>query len=133
MAPRSRSLRPCWPIGMRYLLLVGAHRQNEGLPDTFSAALRRLPAANPATEIQLGALNLEEIAALLNDALPSASETMPLAELIWQKTEGNPFFVAQFLTLVHLERLIVFEHDSGKWFGISPPFPPAVLPTTSLA
>jgi predicted ATPase len=58
---------------------------------------------------------LEEIAALLTDALPSASETMPFAELIWQKTEGNPFFVAQFLTLIHLERLIVFEHASGKW------------------
>ncbi|MHC5823488.1 MAG: ATP-binding protein, partial [Nostoc sp.] len=36
-------------------------------------------------------------------------------QLIYQKTQGNPFFATQFLKALHQDRLIEFNFESGCW------------------
>src|SRR5207244_2353935 len=38
-----------------------------------------------------------------------------LAELVREKTGGNPFFVLQFLTMLHEEGLIDFDRRARVW------------------
>ena len=39
----------------------------------------------------------------------------PLAELVHQKTAGNPFFVIQFLSALVEEGLVTFDHGAARW------------------
>jgi predicted ATPase len=38
-----------------------------------------------------------------------------LAALLERKTDGNPFFVIQFLKMLHQEGLITFDHKRRRW------------------
>jgi predicted ATPase len=40
----------------------------------------------------------------------------PLAQLVQEKTDGNPFFVIQFIYALVEEQLLTFDHDSARWF-----------------
>ena len=43
----------------------------------------------------------------------------PIAGVIQKKTDGNPFFVIQFLKMLEQEGLLIFESEHGGWsFGI---------------
>ena len=39
----------------------------------------------------------------------------PLAQLIHEKTAGNPFFLIQFLYTLAGEGLLIFDHDAARW------------------
>jgi predicted ATPase len=39
----------------------------------------------------------------------------PLAQLVHEKTGGNPFFAIQFISSLAEEGLPVFDHDAGRW------------------
>ncbi len=56
------------------------------------------------------------MAQLITDGLQSAPErTLPLAQLIYHKTAGNPFFTLQFIYALENERLLAFDHTHGRW------------------
>jgi predicted ATPase/signal transduction histidine kinase len=38
-----------------------------------------------------------------------------LAELVLNKTQGNPFFITQLLTSLYAEKLLKFDFSSGRW------------------
>lgn len=38
-----------------------------------------------------------------------------LAELVFNKTQGNPFFLTQLLTSLHAEKLLTFNFSLGRW------------------
>ncbi|HLO49731.1 MAG TPA: AAA family ATPase [Kamptonema sp.] len=38
-----------------------------------------------------------------------------LAELVFNKTQGNPFFLTQLLTSLYAEKLLTFDFSLGKW------------------
>jgi len=38
-----------------------------------------------------------------------------LAELVFNKTQGNPFFLTQLLTSLHAEKLLTFDFSIGRW------------------
>ncbi|MFO8038369.1 MAG: AAA family ATPase [Sodalinema sp.] len=70
----------------------------------------------PLGQIPLQGLELEAIAALVADTLQSSLKTvMPLAALISQKTNGNPFFVREFLKTLDREELLRFDDESMSW------------------
>jgi predicted ATPase len=51
-------------------------------------------------------LALESVAALIADSLHCSSQQVaPLAALVYEKTQGNPFFVKAFLTSLYDEKL----------------------------
>jgi len=101
-----------------HLLLVGAYRENEIGPEhplpRMLEAIRK--AATRVQEIVLAPLGLEDIGRLVADALhcpPKRAE--PLAQLVHQKTSGNPFFAIQFLTALADEGLLSFDPDVPAW------------------
>jgi len=56
------------------------------------------------------------VARLLTDALHTEpGRAVSLAELVFEKTAGNPFFTIQFLGALAEEALLVFEPDTPGW------------------
>jgi len=103
---------------LQYLMLIGAYRDNE--VDAAHPLRRRLDAMENAgakvEQIVLAPLASEHIAHLIADALRCDSDrAAPLAQLIHDKTAGNPFFVVQFLHALAEEGLLRFDHDAGCW------------------
>jgi predicted ATPase/GAF domain-containing protein len=100
------------------LLIIGAYRDNEVDPDhPLTAALAQLRAAGArVTDLPLAPLAHEELARLLQDTLHSEATTVdPLARLIQEKTDGNPFFVTQFLHSLQQDGLFRLDQDLGRW------------------
>ena len=103
---------------LRYLLLIGAYRDNEV---TASHPLtRKLDAIKSAggkvMEITLAPLALEHIGQLIADALRcEPARAAPLAQLVHEKTGGNPFFAIQFLFSLAEEGMLTFDHDAARW------------------
>ena len=53
---------------------------------------------------------------LIADALRCEPErAAPLAQLVHEKTGGNPFFAIQFLSALADEGLLAFDHDAARW------------------
>jgi predicted ATPase len=44
-----------------------------------------------------------------------AERAKPLAELVLAKTQGNPFFLKEFLQSLYTENLLDFDFLSGSW------------------
>ncbi|HWT07286.1 MAG TPA: serine/threonine-protein kinase PknK, partial [Xanthomonadales bacterium] len=103
---------------VRNLLLVGAYRDNEvgpGHPLLHSLEAIRVAGAS-VHEIVLAPLVLDETSRLIADALRCEPErTRPLAELVQEKTGGNPFFAIQFVTALVDEGLLAFDSVALTW------------------
>jgi PAS domain S-box-containing protein len=103
---------------VRHLLLVGAYRNNEVSPS--HPLMRTLEAVRKAgarvQEIVLAPLGLDDVGRLVVDSLHSNRDSAhPLAQLVHEKTGGNPFFAIQFLTGLAEEGLLAFDADSATW------------------
>ncbi|MBV1789986.1 AAA family ATPase [Marinobacterium sp. D7] len=104
------------PGDSSHLLLMGSFRDQE-LEAPLLATLERLR-RSPRTvlELQLAPLDLQQVTQLLADTLrcePKRCQT--LARVCLQKTQGNPFFLSQFLYALHEEGLIGFRHQRWEW------------------
>ena len=102
----------------RHLLVIGAYRDNE--VSSAHPLMRKLDAIRKAggavQEITLAPLNLEDLTQLIADSLHCEPERAdPLAQLVYGKTAGNPFFAIQFLSALAQEGLIAFDHGEGRW------------------
>jgi predicted ATPase/transcriptional regulator with GAF, ATPase, and Fis domain len=66
--------------------------------------------------ISLMPLNLQHINQFVSDSLTCAPEkALPLAELVLAKTNGNPFFVGEFLKSLFERKLLEFDHEHFRW------------------
>jgi predicted ATPase/signal transduction histidine kinase/CheY-like chemotaxis protein len=103
---------------IQYLFLIGAYRDNE-VSDThpLMIALSELENRGIAVNhIFLSGVNLNDVNQLIADTLKSnVAETQPLAELIFRKTQGNPFFINEFLKSLPAENLLKFDINQRKW------------------
>src|SRR5262245_21399008 len=99
-------------------LLIGAYRDNEvsaAHPLTHKLEAIRNAGAS-VQEIRLAPLAGEDVRQLVADALRcELAHAAPLAELVHEKTGGNPFFVVQFLFALADEGLLAFDHESARW------------------
>jgi len=103
--------------GCRLLLLV-AYRDNEvDASHPARQTLDQIKSAYPsASTITLQPLQEAQVNQLLVDALhQTASKTQALAELVEQKTGGNPFFVNEFLKTLYSEKLLNFDLKNQRW------------------
>jgi predicted ATPase len=103
---------------LRYFLLVGAYRDNEVTPAhpvmLMLDSIRQTGAI--VSTIVLKPLSITDICNLVADALHcDHSGAQPLAELLNEKTAGNPFFAIQFLTGLADEHLLEFDAGKGTW------------------
>ncbi|MGF6935584.1 PAS domain S-box-containing protein [Paraburkholderia sp. UCT70] len=103
---------------LRYLMLIGAYRDNE--VDVTHPLMVKLQAIRIAgakiDEIRLAPLARQHIEQLIADALrDEPGRVVPLAQLVHEKTAGNPFFVRQFLHALADEDLLTFDHAAACW------------------
>jgi predicted ATPase len=103
---------------VRHLLLVGAYRDNEvGPAHPLLRTLEAIRAVDARVhEIVLAPLELDDVGRLIADALHCEPErARPLAELVQEKTGGNPFFAIQFFIALADEGLLAFDRDASAW------------------
>jgi transcriptional regulator with GAF, ATPase, and Fis domain/predicted ATPase len=100
-----------------HLLLVGAYRDNEvGPGHPLSDALAAIADVTVVRELEVTSLDREDVGALIADALHhSRDHVEPLAEVVYEKTAGNPFFVIQFLHELADEGCLLFDVSAGAW------------------
>jgi predicted ATPase/signal transduction histidine kinase/tRNA A-37 threonylcarbamoyl transferase component Bud32 len=105
------------------LLVIGAYRDNEVDPThPLLATLAEIENKKVTVNIiTLSSLNLYHVSQLVADTLlvPQV-ESNELASLCFEKTQGNPFFLNQFLSMLYQENLILFDPIQLKWkWGIN--------------
>ncbi|PLP99468.1 trifunctional serine/threonine-protein kinase/ATP-binding protein/sensor histidine kinase [Cupriavidus pauculus] len=103
---------------LRHLMVIGAYRDNE--VDAAHPLTRKLLAIKSAggqvEEIALGRLSRDHLGELIADAVRcEPKRVLPLAQLVHEKTAGNPFFAIQFLCSLAAEELLFFDHDATCW------------------
>ena len=104
-----------------HLLVIGCYRDNEvdgshPLTLTLEAIERQREEAGMTSlvDVHLEGLEVPTLSRLIADAVYATPDlTEPLARLIHGKTLGNPFFVNQFLRVLHQDGLLNFE--AGRW------------------
>ncbi|NET56222.1 MAG: AAA family ATPase [Symploca sp. SIO2E6] len=105
-------------VESQYLLLIGAYRNNE-VDEThpLSQSLERIQKAGArVNQIWLLPLAMQDINQLIADTLNCTTETSkPLAHLISQKTQGNPFFLTQLLQSLYRDNLLSFDRYQNCW------------------
>ncbi|MEI2582596.1 PAS domain S-box protein, partial [Scytonema sp. PRP1] len=102
----------------QYLFLIGAYRDNEVAP-THPLVLTLLELQKRGAvlqEIILKPLALESLNQLIAETLDCNTDTVrSLAQLVLRKTEGNPFFVGEFLRMLYSENLLKFDAEHLNW------------------
>ncbi|MGX9428278.1 ATP-binding sensor histidine kinase [Bradyrhizobium sp. LeoA1S1] len=103
---------------VQYMMLIGAYRDNE--VDSAHPLTRRLEAIRKAgaivQEITLAPLAREHLGQLIADSLHCEPErATSLAQLVQEKTAGNPFFANQFIYALAEEALLIFDHRNARW------------------
>ena len=103
---------------VRHLMLIGAYRNNE--VNSTHPLMRKLEAILQAgatvQEIVLAPLAREDLERLIADCFHCEVErVIALAQLLHEKTGGNPFFAIQFITALVEEALLTFDHSDGGW------------------
>ncbi|AVH62118.1 trifunctional serine/threonine-protein kinase/ATP-binding protein/sensor histidine kinase [Nostoc sp. 'Peltigera membranacea cyanobiont' N6] len=101
-----------------HLFIIGAYRDNEVNPGhslmlTLSEIQKTQAIINTIT---LAPLSKVQVNKLVADTLKCSNNlASSLAELVYQKTQGNPFFTTQFIKALHQDKLITFDFELNCW------------------
>jgi PAS domain S-box-containing protein len=103
---------------VEHLMLIGAYRDNE--VNSGHPLMRKLEVIRQAgavvEQIVLEPLALDDLATLVAESFRcEPGRAIPLAQLIHEKTAGNPFFAIQFVSALAEERLVTFDRVEGRW------------------
>ncbi len=102
----------------QYLFVISAYRDNEVSPaHPLMLTLDEIRQANGiVNQITLAPLDLSNVTQLIADSFKcKAAASRPLADLVLGKTNGNPFFINEFLKSLYDENLLAFDFDRGGW------------------
>ncbi|MHC0067533.1 trifunctional serine/threonine-protein kinase/ATP-binding protein/sensor histidine kinase [Nostoc sp. UIC 10890] len=101
-----------------HLFIIGAYRDNEVTP-AHPLMLTLNEIAKSQTNINtitLVPLSQEQVNKLVANTLKCSEDiAWHLSVLIYQRTQGNPFFATQFLKALHQDGLIQFDFELGFW------------------
>nr|MBS0037240.1 serine/threonine-protein kinase PknK [Saprospiraceae bacterium] len=100
------------------LFLIGAYRDNEvSEAHPLVIMLEEVKEFGvQITDLNLSPIRLEDVCKIVMDTFNCSEEkATDLAQIVFQKTGGNPFFVNQFLSSLYLEELVVYDLHSGSW------------------
>jgi diguanylate cyclase (GGDEF)-like protein len=101
-----------------HLLIIGAYRDNE-VDDAhpLSSMIDAIELRRGRIErLCLRNLELGEVAQLIADTLHSSlDDVAPLAALCYEKTQGNPFFLGQFLSSLENSGELHYARSLGSW------------------
>ncbi|MFW9263015.1 AAA family ATPase [Nostoc sp. CALU 546] len=102
----------------QYLLLIGAYRDNEvSATHPLIQTLEEIQQTGAiVNNIILQLLDSDHVKQLVADTLRSeVLKVKPLAELVFTKTQGNPFFLTQLLKSLYQDNLLSFDFERGFW------------------
>lgn len=92
------------------LTVIAASRPEE-LPDSLRVALRE----TRALQIDLGRLDVGEVSSLVRGLLAMREVPPELADFVFARSEGNPFFAAEYVRAAIVEGHLRRD-DAGRWF-----------------
>ncbi|MCW8929253.1 MAG: trifunctional serine/threonine-protein kinase/ATP-binding protein/sensor histidine kinase [Gammaproteobacteria bacterium] len=100
------------------VLFIGAYRDNETLPG--HPLLQTLDSLKkqglPLIPIALAPLSESDLNHLVADACQCRNEqAAPLSQIVFDKTEGNPFFTHQFIQQAADENLLHYNFEKEYW------------------
>jgi predicted ATPase/GAF domain-containing protein len=101
-----------------YLYIIGAYRDNETNPaHPLILTLDEIGKTEGLVDyVTLQPLNSIEVNRLISTTLKVAVETTgSLTELVLTKTNGNPFFVNEFLRSLYNQELLIFDYQLNHW------------------
>jgi len=102
-----------------HLLLICSYRDDEvdhAHPLSQFVAQCQESCPQRITAVHLHLLSVEHIAQLLMDSFHvSETEALPLGQLLFSRTSGNPFFTLQLLKSYHDAGLMAFDFRDGRW------------------
>lgn len=101
-----------------FLLFIGSYRDNE--VDSSHSLVKTLnlikEKGGNVDQLMIRPLEVESVYELIKDTLHDDSEdAMELAKIVQRKTEGNPFFIIQFLKTLYQEGMINFDVEKQRW------------------
>lgn len=102
----------------RYCLLLGAYRDNEvDERHPFALMLADLKREEkPVSQLRLAPLCSDALCNLISDTLQQdVGQVGSLAQIIHEKTGGNPFFLRQFVHELYLKSLLQYDYDANEW------------------
>ncbi|MBD2199632.1 MULTISPECIES: AAA family ATPase [Calothrix] len=103
----------------QYLFLIGAYRDNE-VSATHPAMLTVAEMNQQGlvvNHLSLSPLNFHQINEFIAETLKTnCIHTQKLAQLVWEKTQGNPFFIKEFIKSLYTDKLLKFDTNAGSWF-----------------
>lgn len=99
------------------LLLIGAYRDNEvDKTHPLELTIKEIELDTTINTINLEPLNQGDLNLLIADTMRCEEKVaIPLTQMVFAKTKGNPFFIHQFLKCLHSDGLIEFNFELGSW------------------
>lgn len=101
-----------------WFMLVCAYRPRELRDnDEVRRAITRIGQQNPHIKlVRLDNLSVRSVATIVSESLyRPVEETMPLANIIHAKTNGNPLSVREFLTELNRKGIVRFDREHREW------------------
>lgn len=100
-----------------HLLLIGAYRdQDVDQAHPLTRLLEDIQQAGAIVHtIFLQPLERTQVEQIVAETLGDSDRTLALAELLFHKTQGNPFFLTQLLKAFHQSQLLTFDFAQGCW------------------
>ncbi|NEU76693.1 AAA family ATPase [Hassallia byssoidea VB512170] len=105
-------------LDSQYLLLIGVYRDNEvSATHPLMLTLEEIQKTNAViNNIVLQPLHITHVNQLVSDTLRTDQQkSQPLAKLLFNKTQGNPFFLTQLLKSLYQENLLSFNFSQHCW------------------
>lgn len=102
----------------QYLFLIGAYRDNEvsGSHPAMLTLSEMEKQGVIVNHLSLSPLNLSQVNEFIADTLKTdCVSTQKLAKLVWEKTQGNPFFIKEFIKSLYAEQFLNFDTNAGAW------------------
>lgn len=105
-------------VGRQHLLLIAAYRDNEVEPHhPLWGLIDAVEQSGVAmTRLHLGPLEKSAVQTWLAITLSAeAAHVAPLSQVLWSKTQGNPFFLEQLLLALYRKKRVKRNLESGAW------------------
>ncbi|MBD2387666.1 trifunctional serine/threonine-protein kinase/ATP-binding protein/sensor histidine kinase [Cylindrospermum sp. FACHB-282] len=102
----------------KYLLVIGAYRDNEvKAGHILKQTIEEIENTDIfINNIVLQPLTITNVIQLITETLHDNTErSYGLAELIFNKTGGNPFFLTQLLQVLYQDKLLKFDFITASW------------------
>ncbi len=103
---------------LHHFLLIGAYRDNEvSIEHPLTLALEQIRKSNiTLNQIVLTPLAKIDIQNMLAESFNCTTSVVDeFADLLLIKTNGNPFFINEFLRLLYQKKLLIFSYKEKQW------------------